>query len=784
MINDRKIIISTGASRQAKAWTPQTLRISELYDRLRLPQRGTESLEQYLALPKAKQDALKDIGGFVGGEIIGGRRKANAVKGRDVLTLDLDHIPAGSTENVLRRVEALGCGYCVYSTRKHSPAAPRLRIIVPLNRTVTPEEYEAIARKLAEMIGIEMADPSTFEPSRLMYWPSCCADSEYVYQPADKPLLDADGMLSLYADWHNVALWPQVPGAEKTPKHLAARQGDPEAKPGVVGAFCRTYNVLQAMDTFLPDTYEPVEGFDDRFTYTGGSTTGGAIVYDGGKFLFSHHATDPCGGRLVNAFDLIRLHKFGDLDDDATPGTFTNNLPSYKAMIDLCKQDTAVSGLLHKENGERILEAFQKVGPAADAALGSHANDTDLAMFLGGLKGEVMTTDVIRRLMELLGIKIKLNEVTWHVELSGYPKAWSRANAENLLPVLLLDHLKLAGAKGAAKNTIADCLDVIAEEGRFNPILEMFTATSWDQTDRVPELYSIWGVTDPLSKTLIRKWLLQCVAMAYNDEYNPQGADGVLVLQGEQGIGKTSALRQLVPLPRMFKEGAKLDLRVKDTYMQALNSWICELGELDRTTARDSAGLKAFLTQDMDEYRTPYAKKAVQRPRRTSFCGTVNPGEYLIDDTGNRRFWTVPVDHIDLNRLFAIADSWKMQLWAQMAMEYRALPNGFRLTGDDRKQLEGINVEHTKSLDFEDELRDMLNYDLPAEQWGEFTSAQIASRLEAKPPANRLGRVLAKLTAEDKRITTRVSRGKKLYRVPLLSNCVVSEFPVAKEAIR
>ncbi|WP_294856423.1 VapE domain-containing protein [uncultured Oscillibacter sp.] len=776
MINDRKIIISAGASRLAKVWTRQTLLLSELYTRLATPARGTETLETYLSLPKNQQDALKDVGGFVGGALNGPRRKAGAVAGRDILTLDLDHVPAGGTADVLRRVEALGCGYCVYSTRKHSPAAPRLRVILPLDRTATADEYEACARKLADMIGIDMADPSTFEPSRLMYWPSCCADSEYIYQVGDKHLLSTNGVLGLYDDWHNVASWPQVPGADKAPKRLATRQGDPEEKQGAIGAFCRTYDVLQAVDKFLPGVYEPVPGFDDRYTYTGGSTTGGAIIYDGGKFLFSHHATDPCGGRLVNSFDLVRLHKFGNQDDDAAPGTFTNQLPSYKTMLDLCKRDASVSDLLNKENGERILEAFQKTETGNPVT----GNDAELAMFLGGLKGEVLTTDVVRRLMELLGIQIKLNEVTWHVELSGYPKTWSRANAENLLPVRLLDHLRLAGIKGAAKNTVADCLDVIAEENRFNPVTDMFQSAQWDGTDRVPELYDVWGVSDTLSRTLIRKWLLQCVAMAYNDEYNPQGADGILVLQGDQGVGKTSALRQLVPLPRMFKEGAKLDLRVKDTYMQALNAWICELGELDRTTARDSAGLKAFLTQDMDEYRTPYAKKAVQRPRRTSFCGTVNPGEYLIDDTGNRRFWTVSVNRIDLSRLFAITNDGKTQLWAQMAAEYQALPGSFRLSSDDRKLLENINVEHTRSLDFEDELRDLLNFDLDPALWGEFTSAQIATKLEAKPPANRLGRVLAKLAAEDRKISMRISRGQKYYRLPLVSNCAISAFPVEK----
>ena len=124
--------------------------------------------------------------------------------GRDIITLDLDNIPPSGTEDVLRRVEGLGCGYCVYSTRKHSPAAPRLRVLLPLDRTATADEYEPLARKMAEIIGMELADPTTFEVHRLMYWPSCCSDSEYIYTYADKAMLSADGLLASYADWRDV----------------------------------------------------------------------------------------------------------------------------------------------------------------------------------------------------------------------------------------------------------------------------------------------------------------------------------------------------------------------------------------------------------------------------------------------------------------------------------------------------------------------------------------------------------------------------------------------------
>ena len=759
MMNNRQITISVGSSRASIDWQAQTLTIAELYDRLRTPARGTETQAEYFAMQKSQQDKLKDVGGFVAGALNGPRRKANAVVGRDVITLDLDNIPAGGTQDVLRRVDGLGCGYCVYSTRKHCPAAPRLRVLVPLDRTCSAEEYEPIARKLAEMLGMQLADPTTFEASRLMYWPSVSADAEYVYVPADKPLMSADGMLALYADWRDYTSWPAVPGAV-SPARLAAKQGDPLSKTGVVGAFCRVYDIEAAMAAFLPGVYAPVDTASGRYTFTGGSTTGGAVLYDNGKFLYSHHATDPCCGKLVNAFDLVRLHLFGDQDDQAKPGTLTHQLPSYKAMCDKAMQDTQVAALLHQERGEAILQAFQVANARTE-------NTAALAQYLGELKGEIMTTDVVRKLLELLGIRIKLNEITWHIELEGYPKEWSRANAENLLPVKLLDHLRLAGVKGAAKGTICDCLDVIAEEGRFNPVLDMLQSIVWDGTDRLEDVYEIWGVADSFSRILMRKWFIQCVAMARNDELFPYGAEGILVPQGPQGIGKTSALRELVPLPRMFKEGARLDMREKDSYIQALNSWICELGELDRTTAKDSVGLKAFITQDLDEYRTPYARKAVQRPRRTSFCGSVNPGEYLVDETGNRRYWTIPLQKVDLKRLFSLPVDWKYQFWAQMYALVLQNPQGFRLNGEERARLESINTRHTKALDFELELKDLLDYELPLKEWGEFTAAEVSARLFSRPSARRLGKVLTKLGLEDSRITSRILDGRRRYRLPM-----------------
>jgi hypothetical protein len=206
---------------------------------------------------------------------------------------------------------------------------------------------------MAALIDPTMAifDPTTFEASRLMFWASCCSDGEYVFRVFDNPFIDADGLLATYSNWRDASQWPRVPTEDKNVQRELKAQQDPTTKRGDVGVFCRVYDVYRAMDEHLPGVYEPVDSSTDRYTFMGGSTTGGAVVYEGGKFLYSHHSTDPCSGKLVNAFDLVRLHKFGDLDDDAKDGTPMTSLPSYMRMVQYAQSLPEVQELFEKELG-------------------------------------------------------------------------------------------------------------------------------------------------------------------------------------------------------------------------------------------------------------------------------------------------------------------------------------------------------------------------------------------------------------------------------------------------
>ncbi len=342
--HDGSLTIAVGRSRKETDWKNREMLWSDLVDRLSRTNRTGETYAEYKKLPKAQQGQIKDVGGFIGGTLKGGRRKADAVVWRQVITLDIDYAKG----DIWASVETmLGCACVMYSTHAHSPTTPRLRLVIPLIRPITPDEYPAVARRIAADLGIDFFDDTTYEPHRLMYWPSTSSDGEYVFKLADETWLDPDTVLARYPDWKDTSYWPESSRVQQARQKLADKQGDPLAKPGVVGAFCRTYTIQDAIDTFLSDVYGPAG--DGRYTFLPGSTAGGLVVYDGDTFAYSHHGTDPVSGRLVNAFDLVRLHKFKELDDEVEPGTPTVKLSSFTAMLEFAEDDEHVQETKRQE---------------------------------------------------------------------------------------------------------------------------------------------------------------------------------------------------------------------------------------------------------------------------------------------------------------------------------------------------------------------------------------------------------------------------------------------------
>lgn len=348
-----KLYISTGNSRMEKRWNNVEMELDEFIERISHTIRTAETVEQYMKMTKAKQDAIKDVGGFVGGRLKGGRRKKDCVEYRTIITLDIDHAVPG----VIEQIEMLYNYRClIYSTHKHTAENPRLRLVIILSRPVSPDEYVAVARKVAEDIGIEMFDDTTYEPSRLMYWPSTSADGEFIFRDIEGEPLNPDDVLSRYQDWRDSSEWPVSSRQQNIVQREMRKQADPLAKDGVIGAFCRTYSIEEAIANFLSDVYQP-SAMPGRYDYIPADSQAGVVIYEG-KFAYSHHATDPAYGKLMNAFDMVRIHRFGEIDEKAAEDTEPAKLPSFNAMSEFAVSDENVKATLAQERQKAAGEEF------------------------------------------------------------------------------------------------------------------------------------------------------------------------------------------------------------------------------------------------------------------------------------------------------------------------------------------------------------------------------------------------------------------------------------------
>ena len=640
MYYDKPIKIATGGSRKAVSWVMQDISWSAFLVKLSQPVRTPETFREYKSLPKPKQDELKDVGGFVGGALSGPRRKKDSAGDRYLITLDADSIEPGGTQRVLNAVSGLGCAYAVYSTRKHEGAAPRLRIVAPLDEPCTAEEYEPIARKLASFLGMQIFDPTTFESVRLMYWPSCSADGEFVFLYEDKPFLSRAGMLGLYRDWRNVAEWPEVPGAAKIRDRSAKKQGDPLEKSGVVGAFCRCYSIEAAMELFIPGIYESC--VDGRYTYTGGSTVGGAVLYDDGKFLYSHHATDPCSGKLCNAFDMVRLHLFGEEDADAKPDTPVGNLPSFLSMCRYAAALEPVARLLNRERYEKAVQGF-------DTPVDTSGEDFDWLSRLAThpkTGRPLATVDNVRMILENDPL---LKGLIYHDDFSDRPMVCGQLPWEKFAfdgRHRLWRDGDDAGLRGymeshygiGTKNSVLDGFAVYALNHRVNFLKDYLTGLRWDGVPRVDTLLvDYFGAEDNIySREAIRKCLVGAIARLMHPGTK---FDQMLILAGPQGAGKSTFWRML---GMKWYQESLYTFEGREAAELLQGYWIVECGELAGMTKSERNAVKQFISRCEDTYRAAYGRRTENYPRRCLLVGTTNEKEFLKDETGERRFW--PVD--------------------------------------------------------------------------------------------------------------------------------------------
>ncbi len=551
--------------------------------------------------------------------------------------------------------------------------------------------------------------------SRLMYWPSCCKDGEYIYDISDSGFCSVDGLLGMYGDWKDVQQWPQVPGTDAVEKKRLAKQEDPTAKRGIIGAFCRTYNIVQAMDKFIPGMYEETS-MSGRYTYTGGSTVGGAVVYDGDMFLYSHHATDPCSGLLVNAFDLVRLHMYGDKDQEAKEGTPNNKLPSFVLMSQMAAADPAVADLITREKYEEAQRAFNLQGDPGDS---ENSQDPDLNWIKrmkhdgkGNIARTINNAVLILENDPLLKGKIVTDEfascgliigkVPWSIETGR--RRWRDSDDAGYYNYMELFY----GITGREK--LDNALLLVGSQNRINDVKEYLKGLRWDGVRRLDTLLVDYlGAEDSAYvRAVMRKSLCAAVARAV------MGAvkyDYMPIFAGPQGIGKSTFLSLL---GKGWFSDSLTTFEGKEAAELIQGTWINEVGELTAMSKQETNAVKQFLSKTHDIYRAAYGKRTDKYPRRCVFFGTSNEEEFLKDVTGNRRFW--PVDagvHPAKKSVWRDLPYEVDQIWAE-AYLYWMLGETLYLPKELEQAAEEMQESHREASGKEGLIHEFIEKEIPS----------------------------------------------------------------------
>ena len=322
--------------------------------------------------------------------------------------------------------------------------------------------------------------------------------------------------------------------------------------------------------------------------------------------------------------------------------------------------------------------------------------------------GPPATLANVRHVLARNGIVVRYNIVKKRTEIAV---PWLAGTAENADSVAMTHITSLALLYRMPTGHVAAMVEAISDEAAYNPAADWMRSQPWDGTDRLPAVYATVTARAEypaaLKAIILRKWLLSVAAAALL----PDGfrCRGVLTLQGPQGIGKTSWGLNLINEPQLRNALIKVDHHLdpgnKDSQLGAIDHLIVEIGELDSSFKRDVARLKGFLTASTDKIRRPYGRVTSDYQRRTVFYATVNATDFLVDSTGNSRFWTIPVVQLDFDHNIDM-----QQVFAQLAVQ---LADGAEwwLTPEEDRLLEDQNARHRSTSVVHDQLLELIDVD-------------------------------------------------------------------------
>lgn len=705
---DGNLSIAVGLNVSSKVWKNTKTTWSNLVQKLATPVVTAETYKRFMSATKEEQSKIKDVGGFVGGFLTNGRRDKTNVLYRQLITLDIDF----SHENFWWDFTMLfGCAAVIHSTHKSCPEKPRHRLIIPLDREVSQEEYQAIARKVAGDLNIDLFDQSTFDVNRLMFWPSVSSDMEYYFEFQDGPFLEADYILGLYDDWHDTSEWPTATDSTDVIMQAIKKQEDPEDKKGIIGVFCRTYTIQEVIETFLSDIYE--KAGEDRYTYIKGSTAAGLIIYED-KFAYSHHGTDPAGGRLCNAFDLVRIHKFGHLDTGKEKED--KDKKSFKAMEEFASKDANTKKHIAEE---KFAEAKFEFAEEAKAEVPEEYDTSWTQELDANTKGEYENSannlNIIIEHDQFLKDAFKLN-IFDNKRYVTRSLPWRKV--DTVEPLRDVDY---SGVRNyiecvygiVSSQKVDDALALEFEKKKFHPIRDYIQAQKWDRTERINTLLiDYFGADDNLyTRAAIRKMLVAAVARVFEPGVK---FDTALILVGDQGTYKSTFVKKL---GMDWFSDTFTTVQGKESFEQIQGAWLVEMAELSGLKKAEVESIKHYISKREDMFRPAYGRTVETYKRQCVFFGTTNNKDFLRDPTGNRRF--MPIDVRPEYATKSVADDLTQdevdQIWAEAYQLYLA-KEPLYLVGDEDIIAKIEQHKHSEMDERKGIIEEYLNKKFP-EEW-------------------------------------------------------------------
>ncbi len=425
-------------------------------------------------------------------------------------------------------------------------------------------------------------------------------------------------------------------------------------------------------------------------------------------------------------------------------------------LRDAALRGESLVGMLRKEERATAAATVKDIHDMAPVLMTTWPN-------IGSNGQPLNTRPNVERLLDNYSISAKYNEISKDVEVlvpgvSGGSDARDNCAVSEILSLAALNRLPMSNIEGHIKT--------IAVRNTYNPVRDFINQREWDGRSRFADLLNTISTPDDYSRDLlamlVRRWLLSAVAAAYLEA--GFWSKGVLVFQGEQSLGKTAWFKALLPPDNrnLVKVGATIDPSNKDSVASAISHWLVELGELDATFRKaDIAKLKAFISQDRDDLRRPYDRLESKYQRRTVFFASVNPKHFLADDTGNVRWWTIPVTAVNYEHGIDT-----QQLWAEVLSWFEAGERWW-LDRDEEAMLEVVNEQHGQTDPIEEMI--LARFDWNSDRLAayiEMTATDVLLSIgqdrPTKSQATQCGNILRKLTGRDAR---RTSKG-RFYLMP------------------